>query len=320
MAALDDLQTMLSGGGDANNAIKLAGLRQQRLDEANNALETALGMGDTEGAEKAKAVSTQLTSDMASDPETGTTAQASAAEMDPTQIAVRQQKMKETGQQSVANAQGAIAEEQAKTAGQAQLAQQQEQLQQARETAPGGPKDPASAANWKTDYNAKGEPSYQQIAEPAQIQTQQAHAVDALSQLPAMRAIADAMSKRGLVGPAMGRLTNSATGSGPASILTSHFLSGDQAQAAADWKAALETFKQAYTMVTASGGRGGSNPAILKRLDDMMSIEQTPQALKGGLDSAERWLTQYAHAKTPADLAAADAALGVIPTAPVAGQ
>ena len=321
MAALDDLQTLLSGGGDANNAIKLAGLRQSRLDEANNALSQALGIGDQPTADKAKAVVGQLTSDMASDPYTGTAAQATAAETDPTQIAARQQKIKEAGQQSVANAQGAIAEEQAKTAGQVQLAAQQHQLEQANLTAPGGPKNPESAAGWKTDFNAKGEPSYQQIATPAQIQTQQAHAQAGLAMLPQMKVIVDALDKRGYVGPAMGRLAESATGSGPGAIITQHLMSGDSMKAANDWRTTLEGFKGNIAMANA-GGRGGANPALLQRLDQMLSLAQSSDALRGGLQGAERWLTQYANAKTPADLAAADAELGIIPgaAAPTGGQ
>lgn len=323
MPGLDDLQSFLTnaqpGMSTANDPLQLQSLRLDRKREAQNKLAAALGVGDTEEATRQKSIVDQYSSDLTNDPMTGEAAQETAAITDPRQIAARAQQTKEAGDLSVAKEQGPIALEGAKTAGQMSVAKQQAQIEQQKLQDflnPGGASGGTAPGpgQFKMSINAKGEPSFAQVGEPQQIAAQAHAAQVGLPQINTVRQIVDSLDKRGMVGPIMGRVGSELVGSG----FDKYFLSPDTARAMNDFKTQVSLLKS--NLAYAHGAaRGGASPAMQQRFDQLLNLSQSPDALRGGLDAAERWLTSYANAKSSAELDAADAALGVIPGQPYQG-
>lgn len=163
-----------------------------------------------------------------------------------------------------------------------------------------------TAPQMKPAMDAKGRVSLSTIATPPQQLSQQHGAAIGLTEIPKMRAIVDTLEKHGALGPVMGRMGSAAVGTG----LDKVFMSPEAATAFNDFKNQASLMKSNMAMVH-GGARGGSNIGMAQRFDQLVNTAQTPAALRGAMDTFERWLTQYAGAKSSADLDAADAALGI---------
>jgi hypothetical protein len=201
----------------------------------------------------------------------------------------------------------AAAPAEATAAGNLALGKQQAQsTQQLLETLGGGTPG-ASGSGLRPAINAKGEVTFGAApAPPAQVAAQQHAASVGLSQLPQMRQIIDTIDKQGHLGPVAGRLANAATQSGLDGVL----YSPEASRAFNDFKTQASLMKSNMAMAH-GGARGGASPQLAQRFDALINMNQTPAALRGGIDAFERWLTSYAGAKTSDELDAADSALGI---------
>lgn len=169
--------------------------------------------------------------------------------------------------------------------------------------APGG-----SGVTMRPSFNAKGQMTLSGVPKPPQQISQEHGAQVGLSELPTLRNIVGTLEKHGALGPVMGRFGSAATTTG----LDSLFMAPEAARAFSDFKSQLSLAKSNMAMVH-GGARGGSNAAMATRFDQLLNPNQTPAALRGGIDTFERWLTKYANAQNSAELDAADAEFGIAP-------
>lgn len=160
--------------------------------------------------------------------------------------------------------------------------------------------------------NAEGIPTFKVDKAPQLIQTQQANATHGLEQIPGLRMMADNANQRGLIGPTMGPLMGQASGGSFPGNLLSYFTHPEDLRAFNNLKGGLQNIITSIAS-TVGSGRAASSPAILARFNALLNPNQSPDALRGGIDAAERWLTTYANAKNSAEMDAADASVGVTP-------
>jgi hypothetical protein len=165
-----------------------------------------------------------------------------------------------------------------------------------------------SGTTFRPNFNAKGEMSLSGVATPPAVLAQEHGAQVGLSQIPVLRSIIDTLDKQGSLGPVMGRAKDFATKQGLDALL----MSPESSTAFNDFRNQLSLVKSNLAMVH-GGARGGSNQAMAERFDKLLNPTQSPAAMKGALDAFERWLTQYAGAKSSDELDAADMALGIAP-------
>jgi hypothetical protein len=158
----------------------------------------------------------------------------------------------------------------------------------------------------RPNFNAKGQMTLSGVPTPPAVLAQEHGAQVGLSEIPKLRAIIDTLDKSGSIGPVAGRLGTAATATGLDALL----MSPESSRAFSDFKNQASLVKSNMAMVH-GGARGGSNQAMAERFDKLINTAQTPAAMKGALDAFERWLTQYAGAKSSAELDAADAELGI---------
>lgn len=172
----------------------------------------------------------------------------------------------------------------------------------------GGPS--SSGTTMRPSFNAKGQMTLSGVPKPPQQISQEHGAQVGLSELPVLRNIVDTLEKHGALGPVAGRFGTAATTTGLDSLL----MAPEASRAFSDFKSQLSLAKSNMAMVH-GGARGGSNAAMATRFDQLLNPNQSPAAIRGGIDAFERWLTKYANAKSSAELDAADAELGIAPAA-----
>ena len=164
-------------------------------------------------------------------------------------------------------------------------------------------------SSMKPSINARGQVSFTSNATPAQTLAQQHSAQIGLSQYPAMYDIVDTLDKQGMIGPTQSRLNTALATTG----LDAMLMNPQNAKNWTDFKGMLSLIKSNAAMVH-GGARGGGSPEIAKRFDELVNPNMSATALRGGLNAFERWMTQYANAKSSSELDAADLELGVRPS------
>lgn len=165
------------------------------------------------------------------------------------------------------------------------------------------------AQQLKPSINAKGQVSFTSIPTPAQTLAQQHSAAISLKEYPKLYDIIDTLDKQGQLGPVQSRKNTALTTTG----LDAWLMNPQSAKNWTDFKGMLSLIKSNAAMVH-GGARGGGSPEIAKRFDELVNPNMSAQALRGGLNAFERWMTQYANAKSSGDLDKADQELGVSPS------
>lgn len=169
----------------------------------------------------------------------------------------------------------------------------------------------------KPSINTKGQVAVGlSPSKPAQQIEAQMHAAAAgASQIPITREMINQLESQGMLGPVVGRIESgsAATGLDPlAEMLHLQPKGGSRAFNAFKTQLSLTKSNLAYAHGAA---RGGSSPAMQQRFDELFNPNQTPDALRGALDTAERWLQMYSSAKSPEEAKAIagqiDSELGV---------
>ncbi len=324
----DPLSALLRGGGEANDPVQLALMRQQQADEMRHNLELeqsapaghAFTSGSTPGDLKS------VESDLAEAPGTGIAAQQDVAKQDalrsmlfdynrPDVRAQRNEemggKMALAGAPAAAAGQYGLAVEQEKNRGALDLAKQQQDpfnrlMGGGADASAGGSVESNGMGGYKATINPKGGVSLAQTGTPQQVQAQQHAAAVGLTQIPATHQLIDKLDSMGALGPVAGRWHDALASTG----LDSVFSNPQTAGAFNDFKTQLSLIKS--NLAYAHGAaRGGSSPGMQQRFDQLLNQNQSPASLHAGLNAAERWLTHYANAKNSNELDAADAELGV---------
>ncbi len=172
----------------------------------------------------------------------------------------------------------------------------------------GGEGAGGSGTTFRPDINAKGQLALHGVPKPPQQISQEHGAAVGLSQIPTMRAMIDTLGQKNDLGMAHGRVASALVGTGLDSLL----MSPKESEMFNQFKNQLSLMKSNMAMVH-GGARGGSNVGMAQRFDELANVNQSPAALHGAVNTFERWLTQYAGAKTNAERDAADAEFGVGP-------
>lgn len=171
--------------------------------------------------------------------------------------------------------------------------------------------NPAGEREFKMSVNPKGQVSAAQVMPNAQQQNRQNMAVSGLKEVPVARKMIDQLDTMGALGPVQGRIGDVAVSSGLGDLSEMlHITPPGSQRFFNDFKNQLGNIRTNFTSAHL-GARGAANQALLARMDSYLNPHQTPDALRGGLDAVERWLTQYANATNSAELDRADAEFGV---------
>jgi hypothetical protein len=201
--------------------------------------------------------------------------------------------------------------EAAKTTGALALQKQKDEATAAEATRsaapPSGTAGADTAPQWRQTINPKGQSTWTQVATPAQIISRQTMATRGLEQIAPTQQMIDTLEHQGVLGPVASRFTNVAA-STPGLNGLSEMLHPGGVNAMKQFQGQLLNLKAAIS--GAVNSRGG-NPALIGLFDKTLNENQEPDAIRGGVVAAERWLTTYANAKNSDELDAADAALGV---------
>ena len=152
-------------------------------------------------------------------------------------------------------------------------------------------------------------PSLKPKTIPQTVQAQIDAASAGLQQIPATRQILDTLVSKGMIGPFVSRAESAGVTTGLDPLLEAlHVVPSGGSRAFNNFKSQLALVKSNLGKVH-FGNRASA--AIGAKFDELLNPNQSPEALRGGLDTAERWLTHYAHAKNSAEEDAANAELGI---------
>lgn len=333
--ALDSLRALASGPSRVN-AADPSGLIQQRirredlLQEMKRNIDLARSAPQSFQTGATPADVTDLQSTLNEDPNMGLAAQKQVADTQSTNqdvatynrpdvTTIRQGKESDALKRLLlpvqAQGQNAIDLEHAKTAG---ALQEQNAISKANaefwKTQGGGGEGGGTGTpgvtpgTMKPAVDAKGRMSFSMVPTPPQQLSQEHGAQVGLSQIPTMRAMVADLGKSNDLGMVHGRMASALVSSGLDSIL----MSPGESEKFSQFKNQLSLMKSNMAMVH-GGARGGSNVGMAQRFDQLANVNQSPAALTGAINTFERWLTQYAGAKSTAERDAADAEFGVGP-------
>lgn len=144
---------------------------------------------------------------------------------------------------------------------------------------------------------------------PQTVLAQREAASNGLSQIPAMRQIIDTLDAKGMIGGLRARAANFGVETGTDPLMEAlHVMPPGSSREYNGFKGQLELLKSNLGKVH-FGNRASA--AIGAKFDKLLNPNQSADALKGGVDTTERWLSKYANAKSSVEQDLANAELGI---------